>query len=71
MKNNGDEDDQVYDWMLLHGGKGWQTNGVSLATLVISGIEADMSSLQHRLRMLAEGIRERVRKRSTKTEWTG
>ncbi|KAI0093670.1 CK1/CK1/CK1-G protein kinase [Irpex rosettiformis] len=25
MKNNGDVDDQVYDWNLLNGGKGWES----------------------------------------------
>jgi casein kinase 1 len=29
MKNNGDEDDQIFDWMLLNNGKGWETNSVS------------------------------------------
>lgn len=29
LKNSGADDDQVYDWMLLNGGKGWELNGVS------------------------------------------
>ena len=28
LKNAGDEDDQVYDWMLLNSGKGWEASGV-------------------------------------------
>lgn len=32
MKNQGVEDDQVYDWMTLRDGKGWEAVGVSLAT---------------------------------------
>lgn len=30
LKNQGDVDDGVYDWMLLNGGKGWENNPVSL-----------------------------------------
>lgn len=30
LKNAGEEDDQVYDWMLLNNGKGWEASGVSL-----------------------------------------
>ena len=26
MKNNGDVDDDVYDWNLLNGGKGWEAS---------------------------------------------
>ncbi|CAD6575988.1 MAG: casein kinase I [Tremellales sp. Tagirdzhanova-0007] len=29
LKNNGDEDDGTYDWMMLNGGKGWETNGTA------------------------------------------
>jgi casein kinase 1 len=29
MKNAGEEDDGVYDWMMLNNGKGWELNGVS------------------------------------------
>jgi casein kinase 1 len=29
MKNNGDDDDQVYDWMTLNNGRGWETSSVS------------------------------------------
>ena len=28
MKNNGDEDDGVFDWMKLNDGQGWQKNSV-------------------------------------------
>ncbi|ORY23434.1 kinase-like domain-containing protein [Naematelia encephala] len=31
IKNNGDEEDQVYDWMLLNGGKGWETSSSTAA----------------------------------------
>jgi casein kinase 1 len=31
LKNQGDTDDGVYDWMLLNGGKGWENNPVSFA----------------------------------------
>ena len=29
LRNNGDDDDQVYDWQLLNNGKGWETSSVS------------------------------------------
>jgi casein kinase 1 len=29
LKNTGEEDDQVYDWMLLNNGKGWEQTNVS------------------------------------------
>ncbi|ORX36290.1 casein kinase I [Kockovaella imperatae] len=32
MKNNGDEDDQVYDWQLLNNGKGWETSSTAAAS---------------------------------------
>lgn len=28
LKNNGEQDDGVYDWMLLNGGKGWEASNV-------------------------------------------
>ena len=30
LKNQGEVDDGVYDWMLLNGGKGWENNPVGL-----------------------------------------
>ena len=29
MKNNGDDDDQQYDWMVLNNGRGWDAGSVS------------------------------------------
>ena len=29
LKNIGEEDDQVYDWNLLNGGRGWESQVVS------------------------------------------
>jgi casein kinase 1 len=31
MKNMGSDDDQLYDWMVLNGGKGWEANAAAAA----------------------------------------
>lgn len=68
LKNNGDEDDGTYDWMLLNNGKGWETNGVS--SLIMTDEATDSFRLLLLL-MLHGGIRGHGRRRSTKIGWTG
>lgn len=35
LKNLGETEDGVYDWMLLNGGKGWEVSSVSIFLLNI------------------------------------
>lgn len=66
MKNNGDEDDQVYDWMVLNNGKGWEANGSVRRVSVRQGRLADLCSrplllLQKLLVVIKDGRRESIR----------
>lgn len=64
MKNNGDEDDQMYDWMKLNDGQGWQ-KAVSRSYWV----DASTNPRPLPPLMSVAGILDLVRTRSTKTEW--
>lgn len=43
LKNQGDTDDGIYDWMLLNGGKGWENPPVSVTALSARSPFADCS----------------------------
>jgi len=68
LKNDGDEDDGTYDWMLLNNGKGWETNGVGCEACP----DGPADLFRHRLlRMWLDGIRGLDRRRSIRNGWTG
>ena len=36
LKNTGEVEDGIYDWMMLNGGKGWEASSVSACMLLSS-----------------------------------
>ena len=68
MKNNGDEDDQMYDWMKLNDGQGWQKTvsggtHVGMITLLIVRPRPQPMS--------ADETHDLDRTKSTRIEWRG
>jgi len=47
LKNQGEVDDGVYDWMLLNGGKGWENNPVRFIYLLPSGKSINLFRRYH------------------------
>lgn len=46
LKNSGEAEDGVYDWMMLNGGKGWEAGAVSLVILSSSTFETNVAAEQ-------------------------
>ncbi|KAF7317072.1 Protein kinase domain-containing protein [Mycena chlorophos] len=62
LKSAGEEEDLVFDWMLLNGGKGWEANSRSSPSAALAQAHANAAS-PHGQRADREHRRERERER--------